>query len=145
MDARQRIISDAAQHLRSPLVRSLLRYLKSLPANLSGDDSGLRNVWQEICVQVQGEDSLYWDVYEETIRSCAIGLVSKLPPPILILLSAATLEGDNWLDLHGQSDRPAALFIDDVVDDLIEAVMQRAMADTGRAVRRYLSSFSAAD
>lgn len=36
---------------------------------LSGNDSGLKNVWEEICVQKQGEESHYWDAYEDTINN----------------------------------------------------------------------------
>jgi len=36
----------------------------------SGDDSLLRNVWDEVCVQVQGQESALWeDAYVPTIRA----------------------------------------------------------------------------
>ncbi|MEZ4799165.1 MAG: hypothetical protein R2809_05155 [Flavobacteriales bacterium] len=36
---------------------------------LSGEDSGLRNVWEEICVQVQGENSYFIQQYDNCIIS----------------------------------------------------------------------------
>jgi hypothetical protein len=33
-----------------------------------GEDTGLANVWEEICVQRQGEESAAWEAYEETVR-----------------------------------------------------------------------------
>ena len=35
----------------------------------SGDDSPLKNVWDDVCVQVQYEETMMWDVYLDTIRS----------------------------------------------------------------------------
>ncbi|RZJ90412.1 MAG: hypothetical protein EOO20_08225 [Chryseobacterium sp.] len=37
---------------------------------LSGDDSGLTSIWEEICAQVQKEYSFFWDAYKTTIREC---------------------------------------------------------------------------
>ena len=36
---------------------------------LLGEDSGLVSVWEEICVQVQQEQSPYWDAFQDTIEN----------------------------------------------------------------------------
>jgi len=36
---------------------------------LSGDDTGLKNTWDEICVQVRHEHSVYWRFYLIQIKS----------------------------------------------------------------------------
>jgi len=45
---------------------------------LSGDDSGLRNVWEEVCVQIQTGESVFWDVYEDTMRAAIEREVARL-------------------------------------------------------------------
>jgi hypothetical protein len=47
---------------------------------LSGDDSGVTNAWEEICVQVQEEQSFYWDTYEATVGQYVGVEVEGLPP-----------------------------------------------------------------
>jgi len=44
----------------------------------SGDDTPLKNIWDEVCVQVQGEESAMWDTYSETIQSLILGEVAGL-------------------------------------------------------------------
>ena len=34
---------------------------------LFGEETGLINLWEEICAQRQGEESVAWDVYEQTV------------------------------------------------------------------------------
>jgi len=50
--------------------------------DLQGQESSLKNVWEEICVQVQGRYSGNWEVYEILIRSAARSEVKSLPKEI---------------------------------------------------------------
>lgn len=52
----------------------------------SGDNSGLKNLWDEICVQVQREESIFWDMYIEIIDSCIERQASKLKPHELMAI-----------------------------------------------------------
>lgn len=56
------IICDAA---KAQLLRN--------KATLSGEDSDLHNTWEEICVQVRGERTFYWDAYECAMRDAVLG------------------------------------------------------------------------
>ena len=53
----------------------------------SGNDSGLKNVWEEVCVQVQGEQSYYWDAYLVTINNFILDELSKQTAPVINLLN----------------------------------------------------------
>jgi hypothetical protein len=44
----------------------------------TASDSELRNPWDEICVQVQFEESFVWHAYEETITAFLAGEVHQL-------------------------------------------------------------------
>ncbi len=70
------------------LVGRVMRTLRSIKLTMSGDDSGLLNVWDEICVQAQYEQSFYWeDVYKPMIeeevekRVVEMGLVAYFDEP----------------------------------------------------------------
>ena len=52
----------------------------------SGDDSGLKNLWDEICVQAQGEQSIFWEMYVDLIDSCIERRADKLKPHELMAI-----------------------------------------------------------
>lgn len=68
---KDRIISDLADALCKKIAKQVVEELQELKEDnlLSGEDSGLKNVWDEICVQVQKEQSIYWDMYISVIHS----------------------------------------------------------------------------
>ena len=80
MRIEQHIAAAWAKQLSDKLIKESIAALEQMDANemLSGDDSGLKNVWEEICVQVQGEESVFWDAYVETIESLLSGSVELL-------------------------------------------------------------------
>ena len=45
--------------------------------NLSSEDSGLKNTWEEICYQVQNEYSFEWAFYELTINDIIVKKLLK--------------------------------------------------------------------
>lgn len=45
---------------------------------LYGEDYGLKNAWDMICVQVQGMESFMWQEYVNTAESVAWGAIGKL-------------------------------------------------------------------
>ena len=51
------------------IVNKSVYQLRRMKTTLSGDDLGLINTWDEICVQVQGESSICWDIYRGTVES----------------------------------------------------------------------------
>jgi len=63
----ENIVCDLAEFLKEKIAKKVVRDLKILPYTLSGDDSGLKNVWEEICFQIQHEYSFFWDAYDETV------------------------------------------------------------------------------
>lgn len=74
---------------RNLIVKEVISDLISLNDKnmlLSGDDSGLENIWEEICAQVQFEYSIYWDVYLDTLDNCINRSLSKQPKEVIELL-----------------------------------------------------------
>jgi hypothetical protein len=84
------LVADAAQ---AQLMRSKQR--------LSGDDSNLQNTWEEICVQVRGEQSYFWDAYESAMRDAVLGVLQFLSWNVMETLWLHT--DDGW-DLRYDMD-----------------------------------------
>ena len=87
--------------------------LEGCPAELSGEDSPMANVWEEWVVQVRGEHSVYYSTYESTVRGACDGVVDDLPKDERALLWGAT--DASWDFEEGQ--RPAEQEIVSAVEE----------------------------
>jgi len=78
--------------------------IKELPPEccLSGDDSGLEDVWEEFKCQVQREESYAFDAYVSTIEALCEDVLGKLPDHELELL---WIDCDGYFD-HDEDDGP---------------------------------------
>jgi hypothetical protein len=63
------IANQVAEENAQRICRKVIRQFQKMPAVMSGEDSGLDNVWDEICVQQQIEESYNWRSYEEMIEA----------------------------------------------------------------------------
>ena len=58
-DPASEIVSKLGASVLDRLVRGVVRDLQAMKDGLqSGDDSGLANIWDEVCVQVQYQESV---------------------------------------------------------------------------------------
>jgi hypothetical protein len=93
------------------VVEYTVRRLKRMTdCRLPGDDPNLKNVWEEICVQVQGDDSLAWHDYVELIESILRPAVDALNPIEQRTVWLAIAGGRDWESLHNdhaESEREA--------------------------------------
>jgi hypothetical protein len=115
------------------LARRIVRVLIGMQEGLqSGADSGLVSVWEEICVQVQGEHSVLWDAYDQTVHDLACRDVEALPQPVVRALW-------EWLDSTGELPGDAGPYsTDDVAEYLVRAVYGTADEWSNRRIRAYL-------
>jgi hypothetical protein len=63
------IVKKVAAQAAERVSRRTISALQKRTETTSGDDSGFKTVWDEVCVQVQYERSFYWDAYDETVRT----------------------------------------------------------------------------
>jgi len=83
----------AAERVRDDAINQLI----ALDTTLSGDDSGLENAWEEICVQVQsGEESFFWEGYVDAMRDAILSALEKIPERDNVALWLQTEEGWDW-------------------------------------------------
>ena len=88
---------EACKEVSTKVVRSLRKMTEGMQ---SGDDTTLRNIWDEVCVQSQVERSVMWDAYEETILGLIEQEVRKLDE---VIIGAIFLQTDAGIDQPDQS------------------------------------------
>jgi hypothetical protein len=95
----------------------VIKIVKGLPPEscLSGDDSGLDDVWGEFKYQVQREESGMFDLYVETIEGLCEDVSKKLPDHEIDLL---WLYADAYFDHDDDDGHPGR-------DELTEAVAHK--------------------
>lgn len=142
MRVEERIIGAWADQLAERLVAKTIAALKKMGKDcmLSGD-SGLKNVWEEVCVQVQFEYSIDWDTYETVIDDLLSGYAGALERSALLALWATTDEGSDWINVNCDASNgydQAPLNIGAIAEKLRGDVLSAASDYKSLAVQRYL-------
>ncbi|MHB8653343.1 MAG: hypothetical protein ACYDA9_05630 [Terriglobia bacterium] len=101
-------------------VGEIIKQIKALGPEYrhSGDDSGLADVWEEWKSQIQGEESLVFDAYENTFIDMCGRLVTIMPEDeraLLWLTSEACFNGDRDLPPDG----------DELINAIVEELYRR--------------------
>lgn len=99
MDFRDKLISEFAKIESEKISRKAIKYFQSLKGDnmQSRDDTNLKNVWDEFCVEVQYDNSLVWDLYVETAKQFINGYVELLPKHANQAIWLQTREGFDWI------------------------------------------------
>lgn len=78
----RRFLATLADEASQKIVKKLICEFKACKRDsgmmTSDEDSGLTNLWDEICVQIQGEQSSFWDLYVDYIDSCILKSLPKV-------------------------------------------------------------------
>ena len=141
------VVRALAEQVCRRLTRRLIATLQKMNNGLlSGEDSGLKNTWDEICTQIQFEESFSWDVYDETVRGLAASDVEKLLPHEREAIWLQTNAADDW-DCEDESERPPyPVSNDDIVDYLVhEYIYSEAGNWSNQRIRVYLDRSSRTD
>ncbi len=111
-----------AQDIGERLVRRTILALQGMTESLlSGPDSGLTNVWDEICVQVQFDHSLYWDLYDAMVYQTVDAYVAELKDYERFALWLQTYAGESWVIQF--EDEPDGAEPDVILDDLVAYIV----------------------
>jgi hypothetical protein len=107
---------------------------------LAGDDSGLKNTWEELCVQAQLERSVYWDIYIEDLQQSVAVEVEQLQPYEREAVWLQTPAGEDW-DFEDEKSREPNPFMcqEEIVEYLTnEYVLTDAGRWSNQRIRKYL-------
>lgn len=134
------VVLKVARHIGNEITAKAIRQLQAIKhANLSGDDSGLANTWEEICVQCQSEQSIFWDAYEATIQNILESLVTELPIPYRLAIWCASDGGIDWMesaDNDGKSEPPIS--IEDCASWISEMVFEEAGSYSNERIEQFI-------
>lgn len=140
MTPEARLLDSMAKEAVKRLVRCVILELQRMRELLSGDDSGLANVWDEICVQKQSEESFLWDAYDDTVRATVEKVLEKVSITEVQAIWLQTDEGEDWLVDNDEEDSDIPWFQDDVVEYIMQEVYGVAANWSNRRIRRYLDN-----
>lgn len=104
-DYRDNIIAGIAKIECLKTSRKIIRALQKMKNGMqSGEGTPLKNIWEEICVQVQYEESVMWDAYLSTVCQIILPEVEKLDDCIKQAIWLQTDEGMEWEDEVADDD-----------------------------------------
>jgi hypothetical protein len=107
----------------------------------SSEDSGLINIWDEVCVQVQYDQSMFWDAYIEVISGIIAKHLKAVPECVKEAIWLQTEAGRDWAWDNDDSDEPEDICIDEdeAVDYILhEYVLTEAGGWSNKAISDYL-------
>jgi len=141
------IVRQLAEHKAKHITRRTIAALQRLTdCKLSGDDSVLANTWDEICAQVQGEESYAWDVYVETMKAILAGDVEELASYEREALWLQTNQGSDWDCEDEKAREPYPICNGDIVEYLLsDYVLTAADGWSNTRIRAYLDWSSLRD
>ena len=139
----RRLAEEVCQRVTRLVIRSLRERVDGLQ---SGDDSGLTNAWEEICAQVQGEQSVLWDAYDVTVRQIVSIEVTALPQEERDAVWLQTPEGEEW-DAEEEDERDKSpVAVDNIIEYLTNDYVCPAAANwSNPRIRKYLEQSGRAD
>ena len=122
-----RIVTDLARDVTRRITATVVRHLQRMTDDrTSGEDSGLANVWDEICVQVQLERSFLWFAYARTVHTLVEHQIEQLAPFERSALWLQTDAGIGWSCSHEGEDGTPPPNVDDVVQETMNEVWSAA-------------------
>jgi len=135
-DLLQSLTNDVAKKLTNKVIR----FLQKDTTNLSSDDSGLKNIWDQVCVQKQGEESYCWEVYEDHITMITTSFVDSLNQNDLYLLNRETNEFLDWSFENPENDESPPINTYEITQFLIDDhIFPAAMEWSNARIRSYLN------
>ena len=119
VDYKDRIISSFAKNACKKIAGKVIRKMQRITEELlSGDDTPLKNAWDEVCVQVQGEESFCWDIYMEQMHIYIKDELKELSLETKQAIWLQTEEGWEWAYEENECEEEA---IDE--DDIAQYIL----------------------
>lgn len=148
MRYKDEIIREIAEIESKKIVRKIILFCQKNTQNLlSDEDSGLKNIWDEICVQMQYQESTFWEWYLIFIESYIMEEVKKLNIVIKKTIWLQTMEGIEWEDDEDEEIDHSRVSIDenDIVQYISRNVLSAACDYTNARIEKYLDLSNQSD
>ena len=132
------IVRAVALEVCERVTRKTILTLQKMNYCLAGDDSGLNSTWDELCVQIQGQEWVTWDAYEDTVSDILKAEVEQLRGHEKDAVWLQTAEGESWSCEDEDRRGPAPVFIDDSVYFLKAFLYSKAADWSNKRIRQYI-------
>lgn len=142
MQLDQAVIGPYAENLAHRIVQQVIRRFRKIPGESSGADSELKNMWEEMCVQAQGEQSIFWDVFHANVDLEIANKVKKLEATDRLALWLQTDEGREWYlwqQEHDANRESAPIDNNDIIEILWQQFLGEAEDYENDRICRYLT------
>jgi len=141
MTVERTLVREFAMQLAEKIVRKAIAHFQGLDTTLSGENSGLLSVWDEICVQLQFEESHYWFAYESIISSAMRSFIGELKTPEKVALSLQTPVGSEWCYDNEDKSYKSFPICDDIVEFVVsEVLFEKARNWSNSRIRQYIQA-----
>jgi hypothetical protein len=135
----EHIVWELADAEADRVARRVVRGLQKLTGSkLSGDDTPLRDAWDEVCAQVQSEPSFHWDAYDDTVRAYVEAELKRVPDTHLKAVWLQTDSGTDWSSEDDCDGSKIPYVLDEVVGFVTSKVYELAAGWSNRRIRDYL-------
>lgn len=134
------LAAAVCQRVTCKVIRGLQRMDASMCGGtmLSGEGTGLENVWDEICVQMQSEESCAWEAYDATINALVAGCVEDLSGFEREALWLQTRQGEDW-EFENDDERSSyPVCNDDIETYLRQSVLNAANDWSNSRIRAFI-------
>lgn len=147
MVGRHPFIRALAKSAAKRTTRRFVRAMQKLTdCKISGDDSELSNLWDEICAQAQYDQFEAWEAYEETGKATLGGLVADLSEHEQRALWLQTELGWDWDYDTRDANIPCPICTDDIVNYVwSEYIMSEAGRWSNARIRAYIERAGSVD
>jgi hypothetical protein len=134
------VIRAFAEEICQRLTRTMIARLQKMKDGLqSGDGSGLENIWDEICVQIQDQRSIFWDLYDLTVRQMVEAEVEKLSRHEREAIWLQTTEAGDWEFDEESEHAHYPVCYDDIVGYVMNKHIYTAACNwNNQRIREYL-------
>jgi hypothetical protein len=133
------IVAAVADLAAKRICRQTIRYLQATKETSSGDDSGLTCVWDEFCVQVQADESFFWEFHLDFVRNLIERLLEDTPEHQRDALWLQTDTGFDRLIDEPEDREPDPETQSDTVKYLLsQYVLRSAERWSNKRIRAYL-------
>ena len=142
------LVDTFAKAALGRISRGVISELQRLPSYLSVEVSVLRNAWDDICAQIQFQESVDWETaYISTIEQIIYGRMERLSAPEKGAIWLQSREGEDWLldldfpqDGENGGNEGAGIPHDDggVAAQILDYVLRQAVDYKNARISKYL-------
>lgn len=132
-----KVALSACKKISGKVVKDLRKMTEGMQ---SGDDSPLKTIWDEVCVQVQGEQSVMWEFYTETICDLIRRELAGVDVETEQSIWLQTDEGYRW---EPDEENQYALEYDEdyIIEYILNEFVLKTAADwTNKRIEKFLFS-----